>query len=65
VTLVLTIHAPSLASALASLIMLMRHGQMLGAGPASSVLTADRLSATYGLPVQVFQVDGRRVILLS
>ena len=45
--------------------MLMRHGQMLGAGPASSVLTAARLSATYGLPVQVFQVDGRRVILLS
>jgi iron complex transport system ATP-binding protein len=65
VTLALTTHDPNLASAVAGHAVLMRHGQILDAGPAGAVLTADRLSATYGVPVQVFQVDGRRVILLS
>jgi iron complex transport system ATP-binding protein len=65
VTLVLTTHDPNLASSVAGYAVLMRQGQVLDSGPAESMLTADRLSATYEVPVQVFQVDGRRIILLS
>jgi iron complex transport system ATP-binding protein len=65
VTLVLTTHDPNLAASVAGLCVLMREGQVLDAGPAEMTLTAEKLSATYGLPVQVFQVDGRRIILLS
>ncbi len=65
VTLVLTTHDPNLAASVADVAVLMRGGRVLAAGPAAATLTADKLSATYGVPVQVFQVDGRRIILLS
>jgi ABC-type enterochelin transport system ATPase subunit len=42
----------------------MRQGRILDAGPAKEMLTAGRLSATYSVPVQVFDVDGRRIVLL-
>jgi iron complex transport system ATP-binding protein len=64
VTLVLTTHDPNLASTVAGFAVLMRQGQILDAGPSGSVLTAEKLSATYGLPVQVYQVGDRRLILL-
>jgi len=64
-TLILTTHDPNLASSIASYAVLMRRGQVLAAGPARSVLTREDLSATYGVPVQVYHLDGRRVILLS
>ena len=64
-TLVLTTHDPNLAATVAAFAILMRDGQVLAAGPADSVLAADHLSATYGVPVQVYPLDGRRVILLS
>lgn len=64
VTQVLTTHDPNLAASVAGFAVLMRHGQILDAGPPEVVLTSEKLSATYGVPVQVFQVDGRRVILL-
>jgi iron complex transport system ATP-binding protein len=64
-TLVLTTHDPSLAALVAGFAVLIRSGQILDAGPAETTLTAEKLSATYTAPVQVFQVDGRRVILLS
>jgi iron complex transport system ATP-binding protein len=63
-TLVLTTHDPNLAAAVASYAILMRNGQVLEAGPTQQMLTADRLSATYGVPVQVAHVGDRRVILL-
>jgi iron complex transport system ATP-binding protein len=62
---VLTTHDPGLAAALAGFVMLMRGGQVLAAGPPEATLTAEKLSATYGVPVRVFEVDGRRIILLS
>lgn len=65
ITLVLTTHDPNLASSVAGFAVLMREGQILDAGPAEPMLTAEKLSATYGVPVQVFRVDGRRIILLS
>lgn len=64
-TLVLTTHDPNLASTVASFAVLMCQGQVLDAGPAEVVLTTEKLSATYGVPVRVFQVDGKRIILLS
>jgi iron complex transport system ATP-binding protein len=65
VTLVLTTHDPNMAAAVASFVVLMRGGQVQSAGPAESILTASSLSATYGVPVEVFDVEGRRVIWLS
>jgi iron complex transport system ATP-binding protein len=65
VTLVLTTHDPNLAASVAGLIVLMRDGQVLAAGPPAATLTAEKLSATYGVPVHVLDVDQRRVILLE
>jgi iron complex transport system ATP-binding protein len=65
ITLVLTTHDPNLASSLASFAVLMHQGRILDSGPSVATLTAEKLSATYSVPVQVFQVDGRRIILLS
>jgi len=45
--------------------VLMRRGQVLAAGEADSVLTAEQLSETYGVAVRVFQIEGRRVIVLA
>jgi iron complex transport system ATP-binding protein len=64
VTLLLTTHDPNLAAAVAGHAVLMGHGGVLAAGPPGAVLTAEWLSATYGVPVRVYELDGRRVILL-
>ena len=63
-TLVFTTHDPNLAAAVADFAVLMRQGQILDKGPVGAVLTCEALSATYGLAVQVVQVEGRRVVLL-
>lgn len=62
---VLTTHDPGLAAEVAGFVVLMRQGQVLAAGPVAATLTAEALSATYGVPVRVLEVDERRVILLS
>jgi iron complex transport system ATP-binding protein len=64
VTQVFTTHDPNLAASAAGFAVLMRHGQILDTGPTEAVLTQEKLSATYSVPVQVFLVEGRRVILL-
>ena len=63
-TLILTTHDPDLAAA-ARFVVLLRRGQILDAGPAELVLTSRKLSATYGVPVQVLQIGQRRVVLSS
>jgi iron complex transport system ATP-binding protein len=63
-TVVLTTHDANLASAVADYVVLMARGRILEAGPAGAVLSAGKLSATYGVPVEVCAVDGRRVVLL-
>jgi iron complex transport system ATP-binding protein len=65
VTVVLTTHDPNLAASVAGHVVLMREGQVLDAGPPEKTLADEKLSATYGVPVEVFQVDGKRIILLS
>lgn len=63
-TQVFTTHDPNLAAAIADKTVLMRQGRILDAGPTEAMLTADRLSATYDVAVQVYQVDGRCLIML-
>ncbi len=62
-TLLLTTHEPEVAAAIATQLVLMRDGQVYQAGPLPQVFTAEHLSATYNAPVQVTQVDGRRIAL--
>jgi len=63
VTIVLTTHEPEVAAAVATHLILMRSGQVLRAGPLAETLNSQGLSATYGVPVRVTEVDGQRVIL--
>jgi iron complex transport system ATP-binding protein len=64
VTQVFTTHDPNLAAAIADRTVLMRKGRILDAGPTAALLTAERLSATYDVAVQVHRVDGRWLIML-
>ncbi len=41
----------------------MRQGQVQVHGPLAEVLTGERLSQTFGVPVQVVALDGRQVVL--
>jgi len=63
VTLLLTTHEPDIAAAIATQLVLMRAGQVYQAGPLSQAFTTQHLTATYGVPVHVAQVDGRRIAL--
>ena len=63
VTLLLTTHEPEVAAAVATHLVLMRDGQVYHAGLLPQVFTAEHLSATYGVPVKVTQVDGQRIAL--
>jgi iron complex transport system ATP-binding protein len=63
-TVVLTTHDANLASAIADHVVLMAEGRILEAGPVDAVISADKLSATYGVPIAVGTIDGRRVVLL-
>ncbi len=65
VTIVFTTHDPEVAISAARNLILMRAGQALASGPLEKVLTAEKLTATYGVPVRVAQLDGRPVVLLS
>ncbi len=63
VTIVFTTHEPNQAASVATFVVLMRGGQVLEAGPMETVVTADRLSRTYGVPVEVMEVKGRRIVV--
>jgi iron complex transport system ATP-binding protein len=65
VTLILTTHDPNLAARIASHTVLMNGGGVLAAGTSGEMLTAEWLSRTYGVPVEVIQSNGRRVIALG
>ena len=63
VAVVFTTHEPDIAAAIAEHAILLRAGEPLAAGPVASVLTAEMLSAMYGIPVEVANLAGRRVIV--
>lgn len=48
---VAVLHDPNLAAAFADQVLLLRDGRVLGQGPASALLDAERLGALYGLPL--------------
>ncbi|HRF48229.1 MAG TPA: ABC transporter ATP-binding protein [Anaerolineales bacterium] len=64
-TIVFTTHDPEMAVLAAQYVVLMRAGEIVDLGPIETVMTADRLTATYGTPVQVVRVDERPVVLLD
>ena len=59
VTIVFTTHDPNLVAAVADYVVLMRQGALLAAGALDATLTAENLSATYGIPVRVMHWDGQ------
>jgi iron complex transport system ATP-binding protein len=65
VTIVFTTHEPEMAVAAARYLVLMRAGSVLDSGPMEQILTAEKLSTTYGVPIRVAHVDDRPVVLLS
>lgn len=65
VTIIFTTHEPEVAVSAARYLVLMRAGQVLDSGPLAHLLTAEKLSATYGVPIRVVQVEDRPVVLLS
>lgn len=65
VTIVFTTHEPEMAVAAARYLVLMRAGQVLDSGPMDQILTAEKLTETYGVPIRVARVDDRPVVLLS
>ena len=62
VTVLLTTHDPHVASACATEVALMREGRILFDGPTAESLTTERLSATYGIDVEVHQIERHRVV---
>ncbi|MBM3695346.1 MAG: ABC transporter ATP-binding protein [Actinobacteria bacterium] len=64
-TVLFTTHDPEAAALAARFVVLMRGGEVLAAGTQEEVLEAGRLSLTYGVPVRVVEIAGRRVVLLD
>jgi len=62
-TVVFTTHDPNLAAAIADHVVLLRDGRVLAAARTAAVLTTERLSATYGMEVEVVQWRGRPLVV--
>ncbi len=62
-TIVLTVHEPEFAAAVADVVVLLRRGRVLASGAPDEVMTAELLSETYGVPIEVHPVGDRRVFL--
>jgi iron complex transport system ATP-binding protein len=62
-TIVFTTHDPNAAAAIADYVILLRAGKVLSSGPVATTLTAELLSATYGVNVEVMQANGRLWVL--
>ncbi len=62
-TIILTTHDPNIAASVADSVILLKEGRLLAFGPASSVLSPENLSLTYGVEVEVINVNGRLIII--
>jgi iron complex transport system ATP-binding protein len=60
---VVVVHDLSLAGAVADRVALLSNGSLAAVGEPSKVLSADAISAVYGLAVKVVDVDGRPLIV--
>ncbi len=63
ITVVLTTHEPEVAASIASHLVLMRAGKVEHSGPIEEEFTGERLTVTYGVPVEVSEVSGRLIAL--
>ena len=63
-TVIFTTHDPNAAVTVATHVVLMRQGQVLAAAHPAHAMTCVNLSETYGVPVEVIQVDRRPLIFL-
>jgi iron complex transport system ATP-binding protein len=62
-TLVFTTHDPNLAAAIADHVVLLRDGRILAAAATAAAMTAESLSATYGVEVEIVEVRGRPLVI--
>jgi iron complex transport system ATP-binding protein len=60
---IFTTHDPNSAAAVADQLILVSQGQVLAAGPTEELLDRELLSATYGVPVEVAELAGKRVVI--
>ena len=65
VTVVFTSHDPNAAASTAQHLVLMRGGKVHASGNLDEVLTAERLSEIYGIPIQVVRVGSQSIVLLE
>ncbi len=63
VTIVFSTHDPEVAASIATHLVLMRDGRVLQAGPIFEEFTTEKLSEAYGIPVEVRELEGRRIVL--
>jgi iron complex transport system ATP-binding protein len=63
VTVIFTTHDPNLVAVTADYVVLMRQGALVAAGALAATLTAENLSATYGIEVQVIRWDGHLFVV--
>lgn len=63
VSVLFTTHEPEVASQLADHMVLVRKGKVMGAGDAASVFDSETLSALYGVPVKVVEIESRRIAI--
>jgi len=64
-TIIFTTHSPNAAASVAEYTILMRNGHVLSAGPTKDVIIPDLLSATYGVAVEVAEVNGRTWVMVD
>ncbi|OZI32983.1 iron ABC transporter ATP-binding protein [Bordetella genomosp. 1] len=58
---VVVLHDLNFAAAYADLIVAMRDGRVAHQGPPDQIIDAALLSALYGLPIRVHEIDGQRI----
>jgi iron complex transport system ATP-binding protein len=63
ITILFSTQAPDTAVAVAEYSVLMHEGNILASGSVEEVMTAANLTATYGVPVKVYDIAGKRVIV--
>ncbi len=63
VTIVFTTHDPNAAATAADYAVLIKGGQIPATGRVEEVFTVENLSQTYGVPVEITQINGRPFVL--
>ena len=61
-TVIFTTHDPEAAALIADHLVLMRSGQVLSTGVMEDTFTSEKLSETYGTPVEIIRIDGVWVV---